>query len=117
MCSSSELSVIVCKEKLYIFPYHLLSVEIERSRRAKNEQKTLVDVFIYTFFFLLNVNIAIENRLEHPCDGCEAPYGYRNHMNLSQATAEFSVRIAVKNSFTICFFLLSLRKQKKIIGI
>lgn len=32
------------------------------------------------------------NRLVSPCDGCEAPYGYRNHMPLSTDTAEFSVR-------------------------
>lgn len=33
-----------------------------------------------------------QNRLEHPCENCEAPYGYRNHMPLSTNTAEFTVR-------------------------
>lgn len=56
-------------------------------------------VFLKNFFFCkspsskkkTNNNKQI-NRLVSPCDGCEAPYGYRNHMPLSTDTAEFSVR-------------------------
>lgn len=32
--------------------------------------------------------------MEHPCDKCEAPYGYRNHMSLDKDTHQFAVRIA-----------------------
>ncbi|XP_055842893.1 integrin beta-PS isoform X1 [Episyrphus balteatus] len=35
----------------------------------------------------------IPKKLEHPCDGCEAPYGYRNHMTLSVDTAKFSKEV------------------------
>ncbi|XP_023167612.1 integrin beta-PS isoform X1 [Drosophila hydei] len=32
----------------------------------------------------------IPKKLEHPCDNCKAPYGYRNHMPLSNNTESFS---------------------------
>ncbi|XP_017852281.1 integrin beta-PS isoform X1 [Drosophila busckii] len=32
----------------------------------------------------------IPKKLEHPCDNCMAPYGYRNHMPLSNNTESFS---------------------------
>jgi integrin beta 1 len=31
--------------------------------------------------------------LEEPCDGCAAPYGYRNHMPLSQNTTRFATEV------------------------
>lgn len=34
------------------------------------------------------------NRLEHPCENCEAPYGFKNHMALDNDTKKFTVRIA-----------------------
>lgn len=33
----------------------------------------------------------MHSRLEEPCDGCEAPYGFRNHMKLTTDTAKFNV--------------------------
>lgn len=30
-------------------------------------------------------------RLQHPCDGCEAPYGFRNLMKLDTDTKQFAV--------------------------
>ncbi|XP_037807558.1 integrin beta-PS isoform X1 [Lucilia sericata] len=35
----------------------------------------------------------IPKKLEHPCENCEAPYGYRNHMPLSTNTAEFTTEV------------------------
>uniref|UniRef100_A0A1I8PFU3 Integrin beta n=1 Tax=Stomoxys calcitrans TaxID=35570 RepID=A0A1I8PFU3_STOCA len=32
-------------------------------------------------------------KLEHPCDQCAAPYGYRNHMPLSTNTAKFTTEV------------------------
>lgn len=32
----------------------------------------------------------IPHKLKHPCDQCEAPYGYKNHMRLSTDTYQFS---------------------------
>lgn len=32
----------------------------------------------------------VQKKLEHPCDGCEAPYGFRNHMPLSTDTENFA---------------------------
>ncbi|KAH8420291.1 hypothetical protein KR009_008821 [Drosophila setifemur] len=32
----------------------------------------------------------IPKKLEHPCDNCKAPYGYRNHMPLNNNTESFS---------------------------
>lgn len=36
--------------------------------------------------------------LEHPCDECAAPYGYKHMMTLSQNTPEFSVSECVSNT-------------------
>lgn len=30
-------------------------------------------------------------RLQQPCEGCEAPYGYKNHMTLDTNTKQFAV--------------------------
>uniref|UniRef100_A0A1I8PZ80 Integrin beta n=1 Tax=Stomoxys calcitrans TaxID=35570 RepID=A0A1I8PZ80_STOCA len=35
----------------------------------------------------------IPKKLEHPCDQCEAPYGYRNHMPLSTDTPTFTTEV------------------------
>ncbi|XP_037934909.1 integrin beta-PS-like isoform X1 [Teleopsis dalmanni] len=35
----------------------------------------------------------IPKKLLHPCDGCEAPYGYRNHMPLSTDTSTFTSEV------------------------
>ncbi|XP_062141727.1 integrin beta-PS isoform X2 [Drosophila sulfurigaster albostrigata] len=35
----------------------------------------------------------IPKKLEHPCDNCKAPYGYRNHMPLSNNTESFSTEV------------------------
>ncbi|XP_029711058.1 integrin beta-PS isoform X1 [Aedes albopictus] len=35
----------------------------------------------------------VPKKLEHPCDGCEAPYGYKNHMSLSVDTSRFSEEV------------------------
>lgn len=32
-------------------------------------------------------------RLQHPCDGCEAPYGFKNVMGLSMDTTKFAVSV------------------------
>lgn len=37
------------------------------------------------------INYSKINSLKEPCDGCAAPYGYRNHMPLSQNTRRFAV--------------------------
>ncbi|XP_050330333.1 integrin beta-PS-like isoform X1 [Bactrocera neohumeralis] len=36
----------------------------------------------------------IPKKLERPCDGCEAPYGYRNHMPLSTNTSTFTSEVS-----------------------
>lgn len=47
------------------------------------------------------------NRLEHPCDECEAPYGYKNHMSLSGDTEKFTVRIAtIYNSIIVIIIII-----------
>lgn len=35
----------------------------------------------------------VPDKLLNPCSGCVAPYGYRNHMALSQNTAQFSAMV------------------------
>uniref|UniRef100_U5EVW7 Integrin beta n=1 Tax=Corethrella appendiculata TaxID=1370023 RepID=U5EVW7_9DIPT len=35
----------------------------------------------------------VPKKLKHPCDNCEAPYGYRNHMPLSMDTTTFSEEV------------------------
>ena len=32
-------------------------------------------------------------RLREPCDGCAAPYGYKNHMSLTDDTDGFEVSV------------------------
>uniref|UniRef100_A0A7G3AQR4 Integrin beta n=1 Tax=Lutzomyia longipalpis TaxID=7200 RepID=A0A7G3AQR4_LUTLO len=36
----------------------------------------------------------VPKKLEHPCDGCEAPYGFKNHMALSMDTMNFSKEVS-----------------------
>jgi len=33
------------------------------------------------------------HRLLSPCDGCAAPYGFRNRLNLTEDTARFRVKL------------------------
>lgn len=74
---------------------------------------------IFCFCFLqCSLNLAAIRqtiRLASPCDGCEAPYGYRNHMPLSTDTAEFSVRqstatfaLSIHCSLSLSHFVLFL---------
>ncbi|KAJ8669749.1 hypothetical protein QAD02_001008 [Eretmocerus hayati] len=35
----------------------------------------------------------VPKALQEPCDGCAAPYGYRNHMSLSQNTQKFAQEV------------------------
>lgn len=42
-------------------------------------------------------------RLEEPCVGCKAPYGYKNHMKLNTDTKQFAVSVDNdSNSFLLC---------------
>lgn len=50
------------------------------------------------FYCCVSVSLWNSSRLENPCDGCEAPYGFKNHMALNMDTATFSV------SFLFLFF-------------
>lgn len=40
---------------------------------------------------IIKLKLSLNSRLLRPCDQCEAPYGYKNHMTLSVDTARFSV--------------------------
>ena len=35
-----------------------------------------------------------EHRLDEPCTGCAAPYGFRNHMKLDTDSSEFVNKVA-----------------------
>lgn len=49
--------------------------QLSSSKFYKQQQKTLINFC----------------RLANPCDGCAAPYGFRNHMSLDIKTDQFSV--------------------------
>lgn len=50
-------------------------------------------------------------RLEEPCDGCAAPYGYRHIMPLTTDTRTFAVSLCEK--LQIVFFAKVLLKKKR----
>ncbi len=51
-------------------------------------------------------------RLEHPCDKCEAPYGFKNHMTLNTNTTLFSV--SSRNGLNIFFYFIIIFIKKKL---
>lgn len=40
------------------------------------------------------MSLFIQNRLQEPCTGCAAPYGFRNHMQLDTDAADFVNKVA-----------------------
>lgn len=47
---------------------------------------------VLNFFFT-----EVKFRLKQPCKDCEAPYGFKNHMQLSTNTSRFSVSLTALN--------------------
>lgn len=78
--------------------YHFLMISILFIVLLLLLLQIMISILIY-FIIIASIkieSIQIEHRLLHPCDGCEAPYGYRNHMTLSNDTANFSVRFSMQ---------------------
>lgn len=55
-------------------------------------------------------------RLQQPCEGCEAPYGYKNHMKLNMDTKQFAVSLLaqiqlVLLSIDVLMFMLDILEQ------
>lgn len=61
------------------------------------------------FFILIKARSSIINfvemifRLQQPCDNCQAPYGFRNHMTLNTNTTLFSVSSSNGSNFFFLF--------------